>query len=205
MNIKNLTGSLLLLFSLISCQTPNDKIWIQDCDPSDESSCGFKNAQGDLEIEYGKYPMIFTDSFRNYAIVMDKQSGMVAIDKSENVLYQVFVYDNGPDYVSDGYFRIVENDKIGFADAQTGEVKIKPQYIAANPFINGYAPICPNCVSKKEGEYTSWVNGKWGIIDKQGNVLVEPKYKRIESILESGKAFVVEDSTVIMIEITGKP
>jgi hypothetical protein len=201
MNSKNLIGSLVLLFSLISCQQSSDKVWIQDCDPNDEASCGFKNAQGDLEIEYGKYPMIFTDTFRNYAIVVDEQAGIIGIDKSENVLYQVFAYDNGPDYVSDGYFRIVENDKIGFADAQTGEVKIKPQYTAADPFLNGYAPICPNCKIKKVGEYTSWVDGNWGLIDKQGNVVVAPKYKRIESVLENGKAFVVEDSTVIMIEI----
>jgi hypothetical protein len=183
MKIREVFGMILLIFVLSSCQQDaSNEVWILDCEADNEASCGFRDAQGELQIEYGKYPMIFTDSFKEYAIVVDQTSGIVGIDKAENILYQVFVYDNGPDYVKEGYFRIVKDGKIGFADAESGAIKIEAKYAAALPFQNGRAAICPECESKKDGEYTSWVNGKWGLIDKEGMVIVEPTADRLEDL-----------------------
>lgn len=220
MKINQLIGFTFIIISLTSCQqlpkqqqapetadltettATTDQVWVIACAPNDESSCGFKNAAGDLEIAYGKYPMIFTDTFRNYAIVVDENSDIVGIDKAENVLYNIFTYDNGPDYVEDGYFRIVVDGKIGFADAQTGEVKINPQYAAARPFQNGYAAICPDCESQQEGEHSSWVNGKWGIMDKEGKVVVDPTFDKIGAIDEKGKASVIEAGVEKVLDLT---
>ena len=69
---------------------------------------------------------VFTDTFRTYAIVAGKNFVFVAIDRQQKVLYNVFPFDNGPDYASDGLFRILKNNKIGYADELTGKVIINP-------------------------------------------------------------------------------
>lgn len=153
------------------------------------------------ETEEDPYPLVFSDSSKGYTIVLKPDIGLVARNREGKTLYQVFMYDNGPDYPSDGYFRIVEKGKIGYADEETGEVRIRPQYAAARPFENGYAPICPACETVTDGEYSRWVNGKWGLIDKQGRVVVEPRFARILEIAEGGKALVENEEGEEWIEI----
>src|SRR5690349_1814153 len=63
---------------------------------------GYKNLHGEIIIPAGKYSFCFTDTFRTYAIVTSPKMGFVAIDRKENILYSVFPFDNGPDYVEDG-------------------------------------------------------------------------------------------------------
>ena len=43
----------------------------------------------------------------------------VIMDSKKKVLYEIFPYDNGPDYPSEGLFRIVQNGKIGYAHENT--------------------------------------------------------------------------------------
>lgn len=202
MNNGKVNGLILLfLISILGCNKISNGVWIIDCKENEETSCGFKDLNGALKIEYGKYPMIFTDTFRRYAIVWKEKLGLIGIDRNEKVLYEVYNYDNGPDIIEEGYFRIVKHDKIGFADSQTGKVKIKPQFSTARPFENGYALICPNCESKKEMEHSVWVNGKWGIIDKKGKVVVAPNYDNIKSIEKNGTALVIENGIEKVIKI----
>src|SRR5689334_17678782 len=66
---------------------------------------GYKNLHGDIIIPAGKYSFCFTDTFRTYAVVSLPSKGFVAIDRKENILYSVFPFDNGPDYIEDGLFR----------------------------------------------------------------------------------------------------
>ena len=47
--------------------------------------------------------------------------------RAKNFFY-VFKYDNGPDYIQEGLFRIMNEDGlVGFADS-LGNVVIKPQF-----------------------------------------------------------------------------
>lgn len=142
------------------------------------------------EPEEEAYPGFLSDTSKNYAIVFKPGAGLVAMNKKGEMLYQVFLYDNGPDYPSEGYFRIVKNGRIGYADEETGEVRIQPQYAAARPFENGYAPVCPDCESKKDGEHSLWVNGKWGLIDKQGRIVAPPQFEEILEIGKDGRVLV---------------
>ena len=48
---------------------------------------GYKNQKGDTVIKLGKYNFCFTDTFRIYAIVSNKSSHLVAIDRRRKVLY----------------------------------------------------------------------------------------------------------------------
>ena len=50
-----------------------------------------------------------------------------------------FVFDNGPDPVSDGLYRVVDDHgRIGYADAY-GVVRIAPRFAFGLPFANGVA------------------------------------------------------------------
>ena len=50
-----------------------------------------------------------------------------------------YLYDNGPDYLSEGLMRIQDSSgKIGYAD-EKGEIVISPQFAFGYPFKNGHA------------------------------------------------------------------
>ncbi|MDX1913649.1 MAG: alpha/beta hydrolase-fold protein [Saprospiraceae bacterium] len=85
-------------------------------------------------------------------------------------LYEVFIFDNGPDYPSEGLIRVVKNGKIGYADANTYEIVIAPQFDCAFPFENGKAKVSNQCQTVKEGEYHSWKSDTWLFVDRQGNI-----------------------------------
>ena len=166
----------LLLFSgLTSCgpAIKNNDYLVSFTDTI-KDECGFKNKNGDIVIPLGKYSRCFTDTFKTYAIVVKLHSGFLAIDRQENVLYEVFPFDNGPEEPSDGLFRILENNKIGFADSVTGKVVIKPQFDCAWPFENGVAEVSIDCKTQTDGEHSIWVSDHWFYIDKTGKKVEKP-------------------------------
>lgn len=138
---------------------------------------GYKNQNGDTVIQLGKYNFCFTDTFRTYAIVADKHFGFVAIDRQQNVLYNVFPFDNGPDYAADGLFRIIKNNKIGYADEATGKIVIKPHFDCAFPFENSIAKVGLNCTKHSDGEHSYWTSDNWLYIDKRGRKINAPSSK----------------------------
>ncbi len=138
---------------------------------------GYKNQNGDTIIELGKYNFCFTDTFKTYAIVADKNFGFVAIDRRQNILYKVFPFDNGPDYAVDGLFRIMTNNKVGYADEATGKVIIKPQFDCAFPFENGIAKVGLNCTTHSDGEHSYWTSDNWFYINKKGRKVNSPSSK----------------------------
>jgi WG containing repeat len=95
----------------------------------------------------------------------------VLIDQEKKVQYDVFLYDNGPDYPSESLIRIVKNGKIGYADANTYTVVISPQFDCAFPFENGKAKVSKNCKTIKEGEHSTWASDAWQYVDKKGKFL----------------------------------
>jgi len=123
---------------------------------------------GNEIIQSGEYYMCFTDTFRNYAIVADDKKGYIAINRKNQFLFKIFVYDNGPDYVSEGLFRITKNKKIGYADAKTGKIVIKPIYQAAYPFENGIATVALTAKTIKDDEHYMWKSDNWIKINKKG-------------------------------------
>lgn len=173
--IFNFIILVLLFINLLSCspnrENGNYLLFYHD---SINDECGYKNINGDIVIPPGKYIRCFTDTFRTYAIVAKPEVGFVAIDRKENVLYAVFPFDNGPDEPSDGLFRILENNKIGYADSTTGKVVIKPQFDCAWPFENGVAKVSNDCTTQSHGEHSSWLSDHWYFIDKTGRKVGKP-------------------------------
>lgn len=92
---------------------------------------------GKVQIE-AKYISTYSDSLCNMAIVLDREKGWLGVDKNNKTILIPYIYDNGPDYVEDGLFRFVENEKLGFANLE-GEKIIPAQFDFVTPFSNGYA------------------------------------------------------------------
>jgi len=128
---------------------------------------GYRKLSGKVVIPAGKYTYCFTDTFRTFALVSTKKE-IIAIDRDDKKLYEVFVFDNGPDYAQEGLFRIVKNGKIGYADATTGKIVIEPAYDGAYPFENGKARVSIGCKTITDGEHKLWTEREWFYIDRNG-------------------------------------
>jgi len=158
-----------IFFILVSCIQPvKTNGYLLSFYDTIKNEYGYKDQKGKMIIPQGKYKFCFTDTFKMYAIVLKPTVGFVAIDRQEKVLYKVFKFDNGPDYPSDGIFRIIENGKIGFADVATGKVIIEPQFDCAFPFEEGKAKVSLECKIQSSGEHTEWLSENWFYIDKTG-------------------------------------
>lgn len=92
----------------------------------------------------------------------------VILNGQKTVVYEVFMYDNGPDYASEGLIRVVKNGKIGYADAKTYAIVIEPQFDCAFPFEYGKARVSNQCKTVKDGEHSVWESNAWQYVDKQG-------------------------------------
>jgi len=167
----------MICMALWSCESPNarqtakaNSDYLLMFEDSLTGQQGYRDQQGEVVIPLGKYTLCITDTFAHHAVVLT-QRGFAVIDRTQKVLYKVFTYDNGPDYTSDGLFRIVEGGKIGYADAATYEVVIRPQFDCAYPFENGLARVSNDCRTEQSGEHSSWESEHWQNIDKQGNVV----------------------------------
>ncbi len=129
--------------------------------------CGYVNSSGDTVIALGKYYYCYTDTLKDFAIVLKKDGKCVAIDKNDRELFRVYWFENGPDYLSDGLFRIIKNAKIGYAN-KMGEVVIKPQFHCAFSFKDGRAKVSFRCKTVLSGEHRKWESLQWFYIDKTG-------------------------------------
>lgn len=133
---------------------------------------GYVNAKNDTVIAC-KYIHAHTDSITALGFVFDQKiKKIICFNNKGEALFYVVKCDNGPDYIRDGLFRIM-NDKglIGFADS-LGNVVIEPQFKCAFPFSDGKAKVTFRGKRKKvpgsHGEKHYWDSKKWFYIDKQG-------------------------------------
>ena len=96
----------------------------------------YLNEQGDTIVPYGKYRYCQTDTIKKLGFVYEhkpKDARIICINNAGKELFYVFKYDNGPDYIQEGLFRIMNEDGlVGFADS-LGNVVIKPQFKFAYP------------------------------------------------------------------------
>jgi hypothetical protein len=67
--------------------------------------------------------------------------------------------------------------KIGYADAATGKIVIRPQFACAWPFEHGVAKVSLNCQTRSDGEHATWISDDWFYINKAG-ARVNPLSKR---------------------------
>lgn len=159
-------------------------------DEMDTGLYGYKDTQGNIKIppkfshasaftQYGWAEVNFGD--RNY----------YRINRHGNIIHQAYPFDNGADYFVSDLTRIINLRKIGFANIK-GEIVIPPQYDGAWPFWTtpAIAVVCQGCYEVgsvlKQGEKhcrkdngdcpTDSIGGKWGAIDRSGNIIVPIDY-----------------------------
>ena len=184
----------LLLFISMNIYAQDDKLYIyyypnfEDVD----ATLGYVDSSGKVVIPAGKYPYIFTAEFDKIAFVLLKdRKGVYAIDRNEKILFQVCSYEIGPDIVSNGLFRIIENGKIGFAN-MNGEIVIKPRFQFVYPFQeNGFAIFCENGTWSMLDKYIPVIKGKWGVINRQGVVVIPATYDSgaEDYLIKDGKSY----------------
>ena len=140
----------------------------------------YLNERGDTIVPYGKYRYCQTDTIKKIGFVYEnkpKDARIICINNAGKELFYVFKYDNGPDYIQEGLFRIMNEDGlVGFADS-LGNVIIEPQFKFAYPFKGGKTKVTlegeQKEVPKSEGEKHYWESGTWFYIDKRNKHLTD--------------------------------
>ncbi len=176
----NIIITILLVFISMNMYAQDNKLYIYYYPNFEavDATLGYVDSSGKVIIPAGKYPYLFTDVFDKIAFVLLKdKKGVYAIDRSEKVLFQVCSFELGPDIISNGLFRIIENGKIGFAN-MNGKIVIKPNWGFIFPFQeNGLAIFCEKgnwiWIDK---EHRKFSGGKWGAMNTKGNIVIKAMY-----------------------------
>ena len=88
------------------------------------------------------------------------------------VVVPVLPFDNGADPFVEGLARTSVGGKIGFID-ESLRVVIPATWTFAFPFENGRAVVCEGCELHDVGDgHREVVGGRWGAIDRNGEVVV---------------------------------
>ena len=196
----NIIITILLVFISMNMYAQDNKLYIYYYPNFEavDATLGYVDSSGKVIIPAGKYPYLFTDVFDKIAFVLLKdKKGVYAIDRSEKVLFQVCSFELGPDIISNGLFRIIENGKIGFAN-MNGKIVIKPNWGFIFPFQeNGLAIFCEKgnwiWIDK---EHRKFSGGKWGEMDTKGNILIPAMYDdgKENYLKKDGKWYKVKSS-----------
>jgi len=169
--MKNLIFEIIITFLISACSSEKDNYLIKFHEGEfDEIGVpsGYLNSKGDTIIPIGKYYYCYSDTIRNFGMVIEKGTGkIIGINQNAKELFEVFRYDNGPDYVESGLFRIIKNGKIGYANPN-GEIIIEPSFDCAYPFKGGFAKVSDNCETIIDGEHSIWKSENWYKITKNG-------------------------------------
>jgi hypothetical protein len=163
-----LTFAILLLTTISFGQKREDYLISYIDTTSGQELIGFKSKNGEI-IMKAQFDHTYTDTFYTMAIVL-KNNEWIGIDRNEKIILIPFMYDNGPDYVKEGLFRFIENNKIGFADLE-GNKKILPQFDFATQFEDGLSEytLGGHRIYEKDGENWYWAGGyENGYLNKIG-------------------------------------
>lgn len=134
----------------------------------------YVNEKGDTIVPPGKYHYCYTDTITTYGIVVTHDGELIAIDRSDSMLYRVYRFDNGPDYPEEGLFRIMDQEgNIGFAAEEDGRVVIPPRFAYAEPFDGGRALVTDDGFMVPFGDYSYWESDEWYYIGPEGERLDE--------------------------------
>lgn len=156
---------------------------------------GYKDKKGRVVIP-ALFDSINIDNsyFNKYGVVnvrLGRPEGddWYKLHKSGRILVKSYWHDNGADYYYGGLSRFEENGKIGFVD-QRGRIMIPAKFDWAHPF-SFEAPItfvCNGCkevsAEGKAGEvgFKESKGGMWGVINRQGKVIIPMEYDNYTSV-----------------------
>jgi hypothetical protein len=128
---------------------------------------------GDTIIPFGKFAYYGTDTLLHYANVMewvnDSTYGRrIGINRNQEILFDLVMFDNGPEPFNDGLTRVFRDGKMGYAN-KFGQVVIPCIYDYAKWFDEGTAEVTFNATIYIDGDEHRQVEGdEWFKIDKSG-------------------------------------
>lgn len=188
--MKTVIFLLLICFTATAFAQHRNDYWVAYTDTGTEDQLvGYKKADGSIALP-AKYLWVATDTFYTMAIVFDQ--GWAGINREGKVILRPFIFDNGPDDVSEGLFRFEENERIGFADL-TGTKVISARYGFAEPFSEGLAAYTKGGHKQYDqgGEHWWWTGGdETGYVNKAGQEFARAgvlKNKQREAWTRDGK------------------
>lgn len=119
--------------------------------------------------------------------------GQVAYVRRDGKTAWILPFDNGADYFVEGLARTVRGSKVGFIDTNL-DVVVEPVWDFAFPFEDGLAVVCQECGIEPACpgcEHSEVTGGRWGYIDRKGEVVVPVEHRREDlparsEILETG-------------------
>ncbi|MCI0494335.1 WG repeat-containing protein [candidate division KSB1 bacterium] len=182
---------------LISCEKNTSQLI-----PSEENDLwGYKDVRGKIII---KPQFIVACDFMGDIAAVAKQDGWYFIDKSGKILsIRPFVIDNGPDYFQEGLARFKLDDKIGFLD-ESGRIVIAANFQYVSPFSESLAAFCVGCKEVDAGEHSLVEGGKWGFINRDGDVVIAPQFDAVKQFFKDGKAVVKLNEDWVSIDREGR-
>ncbi len=133
----------------------------------------FINDNNDTIIPFGKYAYYGTDKLEFYANVIvqpnDSTYGrQIAIDRNQNVLFDIVMFDNGPEPFNENLTRVLRNGKMGYAN-KFGQIVIPCEYDYAKWFENGKAEVTYNAKEYFDlDDHKRVESSEWFVIDKKG-------------------------------------
>jgi len=182
--MKTLATALPLLVLLSCAGEPSDPVpeWPIACvvfpgfDP-EVGECARRDEEGELVLRRGVVP---TEGGPHAVLVEGELYFALASGRTAPAL----PFDNGPDNFVEGLARTVRDGKVGFVNEKL-EVVVPREWDFAFPFEGGAARVCTGCsiVHEDGDEHGTVQGGTWGVIDREGRVVVPVVHDR-----ESGPA-----------------
>lgn len=175
---------IVLLFFSLSLSAQKNKLIRFAQDTYSGIVFGYVNKAGDTIVSAGKYEHL-PETIKKPIIVQvsDNPEKWVMLDQNGMEIYRIYAVGENPDKWHEGLLRIVQDDKIGFINKK-GKIVIQPEYCRATSFVKGKSIANINAVKVDKSttdaqSSVSWEDGKWGVIDKKGEVLKPFDYIRV--------------------------
>lgn len=138
------------------------------------SNVAYIDSQGDTIIPFGRFAYFGTDTLIHFATVIahsnDSAWGrQIGIDRNQNILFDIVMFDNGPESFHDGLLRVLRNGKMGYAN-RFGQIVIPCIYDYAKWFEDGKAEVTFKAKEYIDmEEHRRIESDEWFKIDKKGN------------------------------------
>ncbi len=150
--------------------------------PMPYGDCGELIDADTLLLKDDHFDSLLFDEDGLASVWLSVRSGLFYVSRNRTIVRTIMT-DNSPDWFVEGYSRIFLNGKYGYMDKQLNVI-IPPAYDYAYHFRNGFAVVCVHCT--KEYWRTEWVEpkehryvgGQWGVINKEGEVVIPIVFKK---------------------------
>ncbi len=121
----------------------------------------------------------FSSEQPSYFFLVENTVNKVFFVSKEKVIVETHYSDNGPDIFVEGLARVINHGKYGFVNT-TLDVVITAKYDFVFPFENGHSVVCNGCEQQPDGEHRILSGGRWGLINRKGEVVIPVTLNRPE-------------------------